>query len=160
MGKTDQKPKRLYFKTYIQLIENAVGTAMFKNFYVQLADGTDIDAMDNGSDSCAFFVSSVLVLFKKVAGVHGTVANTLTDMQQSGWHAVAEKDMEPGDVVVWVPTPDSDGKQHIGFCIGDHMAISTSSKKQVVAKHDIRFGKEDRPIQQVLRQDHWDEQTT
>lgn len=96
-----EKPKRLYFKTYVQLIRNSVGTEMFRNFYIQTADGEEMDALSDGSNSCAFFVSAVLTLFKKHTGVHGTVKSTVADLHRSGWQVVDKETMQAGDVVVW-----------------------------------------------------------
>lgn len=148
--------KRLYFKTYLQLLENSVGSAAFRNFYMQAPDGTEFDAMDNGDNSCAFFVSSVLTLFKKLSGIHGTIEATLRDARLSGWEPVAERDMQPGDLLVWEPATESDGHEHIGFYLGDYTAVSTSSSQRIVVRHDAHYGDMTRTIQQVLRYSNWD----
>jgi hypothetical protein len=150
----DQKPKRLYFKTYLQLVHNSVGTGMFRNFYVQTADGQELDGMDGGSNSCAFYVSAVLTIVKRLSGVHGTVASVIRDLQQSGWVGAAEKDLQAGDVIIWEPQ-EYEGKmqRHIGFYIGDGRAVSTSWTKKVVVEHDVSL--DGRAIEQIFRQPNW-----
>jgi len=144
------KPQRLYFKTYLQMIRNSVGTQMFRNFYIQTADGVEQDSLSDGEDSCAFYVSSVLTLFRAAAGVHGTIRRTVEDLQQSGWQIVPKDHMQPGDVIVWGTTGN-----HIGFYIGNGRAISTSSKAKQVAEHNASHD-DSNPISQVLRYTHWD----
>jgi hypothetical protein len=152
----DDKPTRLYFKTYLQMIHNAVGTQMFRNFYVVKVDGTEIDSLDDGDNSCAFFVSSVVTLMKKAAGVHGTIKSTVADLQNAGWHGVAVDRIRPGDVIVWQAKETDDGKHgHIGFYIGNGRAISTSSSQRQVVEHDVTYGGA-RPVIQALRCDDWD----
>lgn len=152
----EAKPKRLYFKTYLQLVHNSVGTEMFRNFYIRTADGTEMDAMADGSDSCAFFVSAVLTLFKKHSGVHGTVASAIADLRHSGWQPAAESDMQPGDVIVWEAIElEGTRYEHIGFYVGDGRAVSTSQSEKKVVEHDAHFDGT-RAIQQVFRQYDWE----
>jgi len=37
---------------------------------------------------CAFFVSSILLMFGLIKKNHATVKNTLADMQKSGWQKI------------------------------------------------------------------------
>lgn len=150
-----EKPKRLYFKTYVQLIRNSVGTEMFRNFYIQTADGEEMDALSDGSNSCAFFVSAVLTLFKKHTGVHGTVKSTVADLHRSGWQVVDKETMQAGDVVVW-DAVEIEGVwyEHIGFYVGDGRAVSTSWTEKKVVEHDVRFDGA-RAVGQVFRHAEW-----
>ncbi len=151
-----EKPKRLYFKTYLQLIRNSVGTEMFRNFYIQLADGSEIDALSDGSNSCAFYVSSVLTLFGKHSGVHGTVKSTVADLGHSNWRPVEKQAMQAGDVIVWEPAEiEGEWYEHIGFYLGDNRAASTSWTEKRVVEHDAYFDGA-RDIGQVFRQDTWE----
>lgn len=155
MSKNDEKPKRLYFKSYIQLLNNSVGSNVFRNFYVKTREKGEFDALDDGHNSCAFFVSSILVIFKKLTNIHGTVKSTINDLKKSGWIQVEKP--EPGDVVIWEAKMFNDGlKQHIGFFIGDSKAISTSLKHQTPVEHNINFGSENRKVEQVYRHLNWD----
>jgi hypothetical protein len=156
MHESDDKPRRLYFETYLKLIRNSVGTGMFRNFYIEDATGKKLDALNDGSNACAFYVSAVLVLVEQLSGVHGTVKSTVDDLRRSGWHEVNEKAMKRGDVVVWEAMEFADGiYQHIGFYIGNDRAVSTSWAKKVVVEHDLHFGGLQRRIERVFRQKRW-----
>ncbi|HET7827436.1 MAG TPA: hypothetical protein VFK97_01040, partial [Candidatus Saccharimonadales bacterium] len=82
------KPQRLYFESYIQLIRNSVGANTWRNFYVKTPSQDRFDALEDGDKSCAFFVSSILLMFKKVDSVHATVQSTVEDMKNHGWIVV------------------------------------------------------------------------
>ncbi len=136
----EEKPQRLYFKTYLQLIKNSVGTEMFRNFYIRTTNGAEMDALSDGSNSCAFYVSSVLTLFGKHSGVHGTVKSTAADLGHSGWQQVDEADMQAGDVIVWDAVElEGEFYEHVGFYIGDNRAVSTSWTEKKVVEHDLYF---------------------
>jgi hypothetical protein len=150
-----QKPKRLLFQTYLQLIRNSVGTQMFRSFYIQVPDGSRVDALDDGSNSCAFYVSSVLTLFNKHSGVHGTVKSTIADLHHTGWRQVETGDMKAGDVILWDAVEiDGASYEHVGFYIGDNRAVSTSWTEKKVVEHDVYFDGA-RTIRDVFRSD-WD----
>jgi hypothetical protein len=59
----------LSFETYLAVIENSIGSLVFKNLYVEI-DGVQKDATEDGYFSCAFFVSSVLTMFKYTKEIH------------------------------------------------------------------------------------------
>src|SRR3989304_622296 len=99
MVESEEKPERLYFKSYLQLIRNSVGSKMFRNFYVKTSDRGQFDALDDGENSCAFYVSSILTIFKKISGIHGRVSSVVNDMKKSGWAEVNSP--QAGDVLVW-----------------------------------------------------------
>lgn len=152
----EPKPRRLYFKTYLQLVRNSVGSNMFRNFYVHTKDKGEFDALDDGENSCAFYVSSVLVILKKMSGVHGTVGSTTKDLKKSGWQEA--KKPKPGDVLVWEAQKFADGlRQHIGFYIGDDRAISTSLATKTPVEHDKNFGPTNRQITHIFRMASWDD---
>lgn len=157
MPDSEQKPKRLYFKTYLQLIHNnSIGTAMFRNFYIETSEGT-MDAVSDGANSCAFYVSSVLVILKQLTGVHGTIKSTVADLEENNWQKVDEPDLQPGDVIIWRAMEFEDGiYEHIGFYVGDSKAVSTSQQEKRVVEHDLHFGDAHRPIELIFRQAHWD----
>jgi hypothetical protein len=152
---SDNVSKRLNFETYLQLLKNSIGTGMFRSYYVQDDTRGRFDALDDGSNSCAFYVSGVLVLFGKLAKVHGTIASTIKDLETSGW-GLADQPMA-GDVLVWEAMDFPDGRrEHIGFCVADNRALSTSSEKKVVTEHDIHFGEDNRRIEKIYRMKNWD----
>jgi hypothetical protein len=131
---------------------------MFRNFLVETGSRGEFDALDDGENSCAFYVSSILVIFKKIARVHGLVSRVVDDMKQSGWLEVTEPKI--GDVLVWEADkiPGS-GHEHIGFYIGNNEAISNSSKLKTPVKHDISFGDENRKVKvtHIFRMSNWEE---
>jgi hypothetical protein len=152
----EQKPRRLYFKTYLKMIHNSIGTGMFRNWYVQTPERGEFDAMKDGEDSCAFYVSSLLKIYDKVAGIHGTVDGTVKDLESSGWQVVGEA--KEGDVLVW-EAQQFGGKQqrHIGFYVGNGKAVSASYTKKVVVEHEQTFGDQNRKVEQIFRMNKWDE---
>ena len=100
-------------------VQDAVGTSMFRRLYV-LAGGKQADLTEDGSKSCALFVSTALVGLKLVNEVHVTIAGLLRDMESSGWERIRRP--KAGCVVVW---KDLDPRQpclHIGFYIGTEAA--------------------------------------
>lgn len=156
IAEAEEKPKRLYFKSYLRLIRNSVGSQMFRNFYVWTSDRGEFDAFADGELSCAFYVSSVLVIFNKIDGMHGTVVNVQKALAKHGWLEVNE--LRAGDVLVWEPVDFGDGTvPHIGFAIGDGRAVSTSWKQRQVVEHDINFGENKRKIHRIYRHNRWDD---
>ena len=153
-GKLD-KPTRLYFESYIQLLRNSVGSNMFRNLYVRTEEQGVFDALDDGYNSCAFYVSAVLVIFKKLSAIHGTVDSTKKDLFNSGWREIDEP--KAGDVLVWEAMQFDDGlKEHIGFYLGKGKAISISWTKKTPIIHDKNFGDSKRKITHVFRLNQWD----
>ena len=149
-NQTESKPRRLYFKSFLKFISNSVGSQAYRNFYVETPEKGEFDALDDSDNSGAFFVSAVLVIFKKLEGMHGTVKSTIEDLQKSGWQLVDE--VQAGDVVVWEARQFADGlKEQIGFSIGNGKAISTSSQQRVVNEHDLYFGDNHRKVIQIFR---------
>jgi hypothetical protein len=151
----EQKPIRLYFKTYIQMVRNSVGTAMFRNWYVYAPESGEFDAMKDGEDSCAFYVSGLLKIFNKVKSIHGLVGSVVKDLEESGWQKVNEP--KAGDVLIWEPQEFEGRMQnHIGFYVGNGKAVSTSWIKKTVVEHEQNFGEKQRKIEQIFRMDGWD----
>jgi hypothetical protein len=150
-----QKTIRLNFKSYMQLINNSVGAHLFRNFYVKTDEKGEFDALDNGNYSCAFFVSSILVIFKKLCSFHGTVEATVKDLNESGWIEVSEP--QPGDILVWEAILLPNGlREHIGFSLGNSRAISTTIKKKTPVEHDEHYGKTNRKITHIYRMPNWE----
>jgi len=130
------KPRRLIKKTLLKFIRNSVGTRMFRNFYLEQYDKI-FDATKNGELSCAFYVSSILVIFQLIKNVHGTVENTRKDLEASGWDEVNHPVV--GSVIIWEPAKDQGLNEHIGFYIGRGKAISNNSIKKKIVEHDFTY---------------------
>ncbi len=151
-----EKPVRLYFESYLQIVRNSVGSNLFRNFYVRTSAKGKFDAFNDGENSCAFFVSAILVIFKKLSGFHGIVDSVIKDLERSGWQKVQKP--QAGDVLVWEAMQFDDApKQHIGFYIGDSRAISTSWIKKTPVEHEMNFGEAKRKITHVFRMAKWEE---
>lgn len=119
------------------MIENASKGEnwLFRNFYVD-KDGNKLDALDNGRLSCAVLLSSILYLQnsslefnnkpKWIKFVHANVPSTVKDMEENGWYEIDK--LIPGAVIVWEKR-DASGSEnwHMGFFIGDEMAVSNDS---------------------------------
>lgn len=147
--------ERQYFETYLAMVRNAVGTKMFRNLYVRIDGGPVVDAIDEGENACAFFVTSVLYILGKHKGVHATVASAEKDLNESGWIHIGQKDLQPGDVVIWTGRDDDNPSEHIGFYIAEDEAVSTSSSEGIVARHQLHFGALNRKIRAVYRMTQW-----
>ncbi|MEK9174746.1 MAG: hypothetical protein AAB725_02135 [Patescibacteria group bacterium] len=128
------------YKTYLSVMKNSVGSEIFKNFYAKVNDKKQ-DIMEDGKLSCAFYVSSILAMFKLIYKIHGTVDGTVRDLEKNGWERIQHP--EPGSVLVWEEQESSDGKchKHIGFYVGNDEAISNSSKLGKISKHNWTFNK-------------------
>lgn len=134
----EQKPKvvRRIFDSYLAVIENSVGSYMFKNLYADV-DGVKKDVTEDGWLSCAFYVSTILHMFGFNKGVHGTVESTVKDLKENGWVEIDEPVV--GSVIVWKPGKTTNGHSHIGFYIGEGQAISNDSWKKYPIKYDWKF---------------------
>jgi hypothetical protein len=138
-AKPNIKPRQ--FDTYLKVIENSLGSNMFRNLYVDI-DGVKTDATQDGWLSCAFYTSSILTLSKYIKEIHGTVASTVRDLKENGWQEVNEP--VPGAVIVWKANQGENRHAHIGFYIGDNQAISNDSREKHPVKSDWKFnGKRD-----------------
>jgi hypothetical protein len=125
-------------ETYLAVLANSVGCNTFRTLYAEVA-GVRQDITRDGELSCAFFVSSILKIFDWVKGVHGTVAGTVRDLEQSGWQVAPEP--SPGTILVWEAQVDEAGETHahIGFYLGDQRAVSNSSKERTPQQHHYTY---------------------
>jgi hypothetical protein len=124
--------------TYLAVVKNSVGSRIFRNFYVKIG-GRKIDITKNGVFSCAWFVSSVLSLFRLIKEPHLTVDSTVKDLKKSGWKRV--KKPKIGSILIWEANLGEDGwHRYIGFYIGNGQAVSNSTKSRKIAGHHWTFG--------------------
>lgn len=132
--------KRLNFENYLQTIKNSCGTLMFRNVYIQDDQGQKVDVMQNGNLSCAIFVTSILCQFNKIDGRHATVQGTVKALEKYNWTKENINNLEIGDILIWdIPNDKSYIHQHIGFYIGDNLAISNSSENGFPIIHHFTF---------------------
>lgn len=148
--------ERLNHQSYLAMIHNSIGTTMYRNFYISVDGGPATDAINDGENACAFYVSSLLLVFGKQTHVHATVTSTVKDLRKLGWVSVAEEGISPGDVIVWSGRDDNSDNEHIGFYVGGNEAISTSTSQRKVVKHNIYFGDLKREIKTVYHMAKWE----
>ena len=122
--------------TYLQMIENSIGSNLFRNVYA-LVGGDRQDILRDGDLSCAFFVSSILKQFELLEEVHVTVAGTVRDLENSGWQKT--NIVSPGCVIVWGPREQAEGEEHshMGFALTTEEAVSNSYKEKAPVRHPI-----------------------
>ena len=134
---------KLRKKTYLKMIENSVGARLFNSLFVKFKDtGKVVDIYQNGTYSCAFFVSSVLTLLKYIDSPHSTVNTVKKELVKNNWQEISGENLQPGDVVIWEEVTFEDGtkNQHIGFVLNRKEAVSTNFQTRKVERHHITFG--------------------
>src|SRR3989338_5676566 len=127
----------MFFKNYMAMVQNSLGTKMFRNFFLEVSK-KERDILEEGRLSCAVFASSILYLSNSVLEfygqahwidfIHANVPSTEKDMTKNGWYTVSE--LRPGAVLIWEKI-NANGSQnwHMGFFLGNKMAISNDSGK-------------------------------
>lgn len=128
-------------KNYLTMIENSAKgeNRIFRNLYANV-NGQEKDLLEDGKLSCAVFASAVLYLNKLIKDLHATVDKTKIDLLGSGWKEI--DDLQPGAVLIWEKKDFGGGElhRHIGFYIGDNMAVSNGSfNGGVPVKHHYTY---------------------
>ncbi len=114
---------------------------MFRTLWAAVG-GRKKDITERGALSCAYFVSSVLMVAQSafsrplIRTVHATVGGTVRDMESCGWRRIARP--RKGAVVVWEAR---DGHRHIGFVAGRGTAVSNDTARGAIARHALTFGR-------------------
>ncbi|MDF1497115.1 MAG: NlpC/P60 family protein [Patescibacteria group bacterium] len=148
---TQPKVEVNLLKSYLARIKNSIGSKMFRNLYAKV-DGKERDILDNGSLSCAIFVSIILQSFELIKKPHATVIELLKDMEASGWKK--SRSLKIGDVLFWEAidqTGDGSRHLHVGFYLGNNKAISNSTTKGHPVKHHFTFGtKAGKPKRRII----------
>ncbi len=137
-------------ENYLATIRKSAGSRIFQNLFVQRRKHRN-DILLNGNLSCAYFVSSILYLFDLIREKHATVSGTIRDLQKSGWAEIRKP--VPGAILVYEEkcfVKDRTNHPHIGFFIGEGLAISNREEKRYPEKHHWTFGtKNGKPIRKV-----------
>lgn len=144
--------KLLLKKNYLTQIENSAKgeNHLFRNFYVEKdpeanegriwggAGGKIVDSLEDGRNSCAVMVSSILYLFNPllefigrkhwIKAIHLTVVSTEKDLVENEWREI--NDLRPGAILIWEKKDGRNGKphNHIGFFWDGQEAISNDSR--------------------------------
>jgi hypothetical protein len=121
-------------KTLLKLIENSVGTKLFRNNYF-FVDDKSKDLLRNGELSCAFYVSSILYLLKLIKDIHTTVQGTIKDLKYSGWYKIEK----PNKGAVILYEAGKNGHYHLGFYWDKNKAISNVSLKKSPNFHELNY---------------------
>jgi len=127
-------------KTLFKLIENSIGSKLFRNNYFFIDNKLQSkDILKNGQLSCAFYVSSLLYLTKLISDLHTTVKGTIKDLEKSGWYKIDKP--KKGAIVLW---DKKNGHYHIGFYWDKNKAVSNNSFKKIPSFHNLNY--QDRKI--------------
>lgn len=123
--------KFLKKKSLLAIVTNSLkggDNYLFRNVYAKDENGREIDILEDGKNSCAAFVSWILLAVELIKRPHATVEGTEKDLLDNGWYEI--KELRPGAVLLWEPKIGKfDGllHRHAGFYIGNNEAISNSS---------------------------------
>jgi hypothetical protein len=124
--------KQLLQQSYITMIKNSIWTSMFRNNFFEL-NWKKIDVLKNWADSCAYFVSSLLKIFDLIGNIHVTVDWTVKDILKYWWEEYKWKEIQIGSILVWKV---KNWHKHIWFYVWNNKAISNSSRKKEIVKHN------------------------
>jgi len=136
----DANIKVLPKATLLKILKNSIGSKIFNSLVVHYQDSGEIkDILEDGTKSCAFFVTSILALLGLIDKPHTTVKTALEKLSANGWRESGN--IQPGDVLVWEKKRFSDGSEneHIGFALSAKEAVSTSYIKKKIIKHGADF---------------------
>lgn len=111
---------------------------MFQKSFFFTEVGEEINILNDGELSCAFFMSFLLVPFGLCDRIRATVKGIRKDLECAGWEEMGkEVRPRPGDVIIWDPSPSlSDAHQHVGLFLGAGKAISNSTALRTPQIHE------------------------
>jgi hypothetical protein len=132
--------KILLVDSYLAAIKNSLGSKIFNNLWAEV-DGVKQDILGDGRKSCGYFTSGILLWFGLIKERHATVSGTLKDMKNFGWEEISEPKI--GSVLHWdKELGNGEFNEHIGFYMGENLAISTSAKEHMPVEHHWTYGEE------------------
>src|SRR3989344_170532 len=135
----DEKVFILWRETYLAMINNSLGTKMFRNCYARV-NGRRQDILRNGDLACAVYVSTILTFVQLLNCPHTTVTKTELAMKRAGWRRI--KTPRAGAVIIWELKRWASGEshRHIGFFLQKGRAISNSPERGYPIIHHLTFG--------------------
>lgn len=157
MNDSQPEVKKLVLKSYLHMTQDSLGAKVWQHYFAEV-DGVEQDIMYGGSNACAWFVSSILVIHKLIGSSHATVTSTIKDLSENGWSDIDEP--KPGAVIHYAPLIFEDGTthEHVAIYIGHQTAISTSYTQAVPIEHDWRYRDyEERKILHIYYPNKWPE---
>jgi len=144
--------KFLKNKSLLAIVTNSIkggDNFLFKNLYARNQQGEEIDILEDGKNSCAVFVSWILLALEMVKKPHATVEGVEKDLAESGWYEI--KELRPGAVLVWeskVGQFDGLLHRHAGFFVGNDEAISNDTASGFPRRHHVTYG-DSRKIEKI-----------
>lgn len=104
---------------------------------------------EDGNLGCADVVSTALIRAGALAGTPILSVDALdARLRKDGWAEVGAP-WQPGDVIVWAATQESNGHKHVGVAVSATEVVENSSRKRAVER--IKFADYTRPILRGLR---------
>jgi hypothetical protein len=149
-------PRDLHFPSfdmcsYLEAIQGSLGSTKYRTLVLSVGRAAPRDILEGGLLSCAYYVSSILANAGLIRAKHATVAGLVRDelIPELGWEPT--HDPQRGDVAVWNPAIQADGKmhRHIGFYMGPRTAISHSDRSRTPDEHPLFFGEPPRQIEAI-----------
>lgn len=153
------------------MIQNSIGSHVRKRLYITKESGEDIDILQDGNISCAYFVSSLLKQFAYCGTSFANVLSLKKHLLEYGRvqleQNITPDNILPGSVIIWEEKAWTKKKDiygntvtwhyHIGFYIGNWQAISNMSDGFVANDLQARTPQihhytynNTRPIQSIL----------
>lgn len=162
-----------YYESYLSMIRNSVGSHTWKNLFVYKENGHNIDILQDGNVSCAYYVSSILKQFGYCWASYANVLSLekhLIEYGRSEQKYFTEDAITPWSVIIreekkWSEKKDIYGNSikghyHVGFYIWSWMAISNMSDGFAIDDVNARTPQEhhitynwSRPIRSILKRD-------
>ncbi|MFB6212920.1 MAG: hypothetical protein ABEI53_03880 [Candidatus Magasanikbacteria bacterium] len=145
--------KLLFFDSYISAIENSVGSKSFQTLWAETDSGKK-DILNKGQFSCAVYMTRILLWFDLVNEVHATVSGTVEDLKNCGWFEIEKP--KRGCILEWEPKKQNGSEnKHIGFYLGDEIAVSNSRNNRFPIKHHYKYGKVDSEPVRKIEKIYW-----
>lgn len=139
-----EQPKIAIRRSYVAAIENSVGSGQYRQLY--MATNPNVEVLDDGKHSEAWYVSCILMGFKLIASPQWKTKELIKELEAAGWRTPTVGSLQPGTVMVWrsvaaalstkEPLPET-----IGFYLGgnDKAAVSHCSKERSPQRHSWSF---------------------
>lgn len=121
-------------ENFLLSVRNSIGSQMFRTYL----DKEGNDVLHNGDLSCAYFISSIMLIHGLIDRPHFTVSGTLFAMKNAGWEKI--KTLKVGSIVVWGSVrQNGSNHKHLGVYIGDQQAISNRSSLGMPGEHALHY---------------------
>jgi len=136
--------------TLLARINDSEGARMWRHTYAT-CDGERVDLTKDGTVSCAVYVSTLLLMARKLPEMKATVVSLQQSMKEHNW--IEFDEYVPGSVLIWEEAQQFGGEPHLhaGFYLGNKIAMSHSDQDRSPCKHHVTFGvdKNGSPVRRV-----------